>query len=527
MHMALTSFNSSASYYRSLQSYDRHGALHFDYKDYKIPRSSFQKAVNDSKVLPPAIAKTLNEQGEVIFNILKEMDELSASIEVEVNEKRYEKDHLDKIYSHLERQRVLMETWDSKKEEMYIDVRTVFDTYPPGAVQNSWFVSGTALETLTDLDRAGLFLAKNYYKGDSTITVPTDKIETKFRDVIAKEYENMKGIEKYGRSNGLCPYTPYEDLPQTSKSLAEKLKNLKPVKSTTSRHPYEELVYHYNDIVRDYNKFCELSKDVLLLQTVYQPEIFTVKYPEKKKEEVAQNISRTESKPVKSNPVSASDPQVNERPRHTSDVIHDTVYIEKRDTIYLAESGEDVRSMEGYATNNLVLLLDVSGSMNVPEKLPVLKQSVLNMLSMMRQEDEVAIVVFSGKAKILLSPLSFKEEDKIKKAVNNLTSSGKTDGNAGIKLAYKTADENYIRGGNNRIILATDGEFPVGDETKKLVEKFAAQDIFLTIFNFGKSTASSKNLETLATLGKGNYEYISRENVDLKLIREAKGKKKK
>jgi Mg-chelatase subunit ChlD len=183
--------------------------------------------------------------------------------------------------------------------------------------------------------------------------------------------------------------------------------------------------------------------------------------------------------------------------------------------------------MEGYATNNMVLLLDVSGSMNSAEKLPLLKASVLDLLLMMRSEDEVSIISFSEKPKAVLTATSFKEETKIKKAINDLKSSGKTDGNAGLKLAYKVADENYIRGGNNRIILATDGEFALSDETRQLIEKFSKEDIFLSIFNFGKGAGASKTLERLAQLGKGNYQYISKENVELQLIREAKAKKKK
>ena len=105
--------------------------------------------------------------------------------------------------------------------------------------------------------------------------------------------------------------------------------------------------------------------------------------------------------------------------------------------------------------------------------------------------------------------------------------SGKTDGNAGLKLAYKVADENYIRGGNNRIILATDGEFSISDDAKTLIQKFSTQDIFISVFNFGKSSMSAKNLEQIATIGKGNYEFIAKDNAELKLIREAKGKRKR
>ena len=149
------------------------------------------------------------------------------------------------------------------------------------------------------------------------------------------------------------------------------------------------------------------------------------------------------------------------------------------------------------------------------------------MLSMMRAEDNISIIAFSGKPKVLLESTSFKEEEKIKKAIDGLKSSGKTDGNAALKLAYKVADGSYIRGGNNRIILATDGQFATSQESNDLIEKFSKEDIFLSIFNFGKGAGSSKELERLSTLGKGNYEYISKENVEAKLIKEAKSKRKK
>ena len=537
MKMVLVSFNSTASYYKNLETFERKGAMSFDYKDFTLPLSQYQKTVSDSKLLSPMIAKSLNDQSEVLLNILKEMDDLGASLEIEASEKRYEKDHLKKVYEILERQKELFEIWDERKELLYQDVRKVYETYPPNQTAGSWFVSGKALQHLTDLDHEALFSAKAYYKGDATTKVNTDKIDESLRDVIAKEFDNMKGIQKLGRYNGLCPYTPYEDIPVTSKALSEELKKLKPAGGSAYEHPYHRMLYHYNDIVDDYNKFCELSTGVLHLQTVKQPELFEVKYPDQKNAK-----PRDTTMPVASAEVAQQPPVKKETPPQDpapvrvvettkiverTKVLHDTVYIEKRDTVYLAEPGENLRSMEGYATNNMILLLDVSGSMNTPEKLPLLKKSVMDLMSMMRQEDEVSIIAFSEKPKALLTASSFKDEPKIKKAISDLKPSGKTDGNAGIRLAYKVADENYIRGGNNRIILATDGEFALNDETRQLIEKFSKEDVFLSVFNFGKGAGSSKALQRVADLGKGNYNYISKENVDLILIREAKAKKKK
>ncbi|HEY9048685.1 MAG TPA: VWA domain-containing protein [Ohtaekwangia sp.] len=525
LQSTLENFSSSAAYFKTLESYEKHGPLHFDYKDFHIPKAEYQKAIADSKNLPPAVAKAINDQAEVLLRILTELDELSAFIAVTVSERAYEKDHVAGIYTALERLKILFSEWDKRKELLYQDVRSVFDAYPAANPSSSWYISGRVLRNLAQLDHDALFQAKAYYTGDSTIVISTTAIDAAVRDVIAKEYDNMKGIQKIGRSNGLCPYTPYEDLPETSRSLSEALKELKPANASRYEHPYHRMVYHYNDIVDDYNKFCELSTSVQHLPTIHQPELFFIRYPQavsSNKETGNPAVVKKQEQPPVTQPQQQQPATKN---TSTVGVQHDTVYIVKRDTVYIPAAGEDLHSMEGYALNNMILLLDVSGSMNTPDKLPLLKNAVLSMIAMMRPEDKVSIIAFSDKPKVLLESVSFKDEAKISKAINNLKSAGKTDGNAGLKLAYKTADENYIRGGNNRIVLATDGEFATAEETLQLIRQFSGEDIFLTIFNFGKGTGSSKTLEGLATQGKGNYAHITRENVELNLIREAKAKR--
>jgi Ca-activated chloride channel family protein len=532
LQSTLASFNSSASYFKTLESFEKRQPMHLDYSKFQIPYSYFQK-IATSRALPPEIAKSLNTQAEVLMNVLKEMDNLGASLDIEVKERKYENDRLAKVYQILEREAKLLTIWDEKKERLYKDVRAVYDSYLPTSAGSSWQKSGLAIRELSDLDHDALFQAKKFYNGDSTIKINTEKIESTLRDVIAKEFDNMQGIQKLGRYNGNCPYSPYEDVPATSRQLVEHFQKLAPRKESNSRYndPYYNMVYLYNDIVDDYNKFCELSTTVPHLKTVFQPEVFNVSYPDptREKKPVGSPPSQPETATVNNNrPDNGIKPtgQPSTNTQNNSSHTRDTIYIEKRDTIYIKEPNEELRSMEGYATNNMVLLLDISGSMNQPEKLPLLKESMVRMLDMMRQEDQVSIIGFSSKPKVLLKSTSFKEEEKIKKAVSDLSSSGKTDARAAIKMAYKVANENYIRGGNNRIILATDGEFVMDDETKKLIEEFSAQDIFLSVFNFGKGMGSSKTLENLASIGKGNYEAISKENVDVKLIKEVKAKRK-
>jgi Ca-activated chloride channel homolog len=311
-------------------------------------------------------------------------------------------------------------------------------------------------------------------------------------------------------------------------------------------------------VIYDYNKFCELAK-INILKNIEQPELFFVRYPQKKDDEPEEKIPVRQPKedfpvavpdqekevPVAKEEVTARNnlPVEKQYPQEKGRMIHDTikvtdiirietrrmdtVYLQKHDTIYLSQPGEDMMSMDGYATNNLVFLLDVSGSMSTGQKLPLLQKSMLLLLKVLRPEDNVSIVVYSGKARTVLTPTSAREQEKIIKVIDHLRSDGGTDGNSGIKLAYKVADGNYIRGGNNRIVLATDGEFPLSDESLALVQKFSGQDIFLTVFNFGRTTTAVENLKKLAATGKGNYEFITRENSDVKLIKEAKLKRKK
>lgn len=530
LHRVVRNFSSSAAGYKGLTSFQGKGSLYYDYADYKVPLSLYQKTISESTGIPTAYAKSLNVQIEVMLNMMKEMEQLSEDISYEVDEKRYEKDQLKHVYEILERYKFLFETLDNKKEILFNDVRKVYDSYPLKNPQSNWIISWKALRLLADHDHEALFNAKDFYKGTTKAVPQTKAIDDQLREVIAKEYENMKGIEKLGRYNGLCPYTPYEDIPKTSRTLSEKLQKVGEAKSYNNRHPYQDLVYLYNDVVDDYNEFCELSK-LGLLKSIHQPEWFEIRQGDAP---ATTSLPQTQVQKASVIAVTAqqtSTPQVDETSNKTiqtkTQIVHDTVYIEKRDTVYLADPNENLHSMEGYATNNMVLLLDVSGSMNSPDRLPLLKTSVLNLLDMMRKEDQVSIVVYSGKAKVLLPPTSFTEKDKVKKAIDALTSSGQTDGNAGIKLAYQVADKNYIRGGNNRIIMATDGEFSISEEVFSLANKFSKEDIFISVFNFGKTTASAKNLEKLTHKGRGNYEHITKENMELKLIREAKAKKAK
>ena len=162
--------------------------------------------------------------------------------------------------------------------------------------------------------------------------------------------------------------------------------------------------------------------------------------------------------------------------------------------------------------SNLVFLIDVSGSMNTPNKLPLLVSSFKLLTDQLRPNDKVAIVVYAGSSGLALPSTAGNDKAKIKDALNGLSAGGSTAGGAGIELAYKIASQNFIKGGNNRVILATDGDFNVGASSDRdmqsLIEEKRKTGIFLTVLGYGMGNVKDSKMEILADKGNGNYAYI-------------------
>lgn len=173
--------------------------------------------------------------------------------------------------------------------------------------------------------------------------------------------------------------------------------------------------------------------------------------------------------------------------------------------------GKDIPT-DNLPKSNLVFLIDVSGSMSDANKLPLLKESLKLLVNQLREEDKIAMVVYAGAAGLVLPPTSGKDKKTIIEALEKLQSGGSTAGGAGIELAYKTAQENFIKDGNNRVILATDGDFNVGASSDKdmqtLIEEKRKSGVFLTCLGYGMDNYKDSKLETLADKGNGNYAYI-------------------
>ncbi len=168
--------------------------------------------------------------------------------------------------------------------------------------------------------------------------------------------------------------------------------------------------------------------------------------------------------------------------------------------------------LEHLPASNLVFLIDVSGSMNAPNKLPLLKSALKVLVEKLRPIDKVAIVTYAGSVREVLPPTSGGDKQTIIASLEALRAGGSTAGSAGIKLAYETAEEHFIKNGNNRVIIATDGDFNVGpytdNEMEELITEKRKSGVFLSCLGFGMGNYKDSKMEILANKGNGNYAYI-------------------
>ena len=179
--------------------------------------------------------------------------------------------------------------------------------------------------------------------------------------------------------------------------------------------------------------------------------------------------------------------------------------------LHIGIKGKEIHNKE-LPPSNLVFLIDVSGSMTEHNKLPLLKKAFKLLVNQLQEQDRVAMVVYAGASGLVLSSTKGNEKIKIRKALDELEAGGSTAGATGLQLAYQVAEHNFIPDGNNRVILATDGDFNVGpsseEELVKLIEGKRAASVFLSVLGFGTGNYQDQKMEQLADNGNGNYAYI-------------------
>jgi Ca-activated chloride channel family protein len=183
----------------------------------------------------------------------------------------------------------------------------------------------------------------------------------------------------------------------------------------------------------------------------------------------------------------------------------------KHKLVHIGLKAKDIEK-QNIPASNLVFLIDVSGSMQAADKLELLKKGFTLLTSQLREQDRVSIVVYAGASGVVLPPTKGNDKATILAAIDRLSAGGSTAGAQGIELAYQVAAENYKKEGNNRIILATDGDFNVGisadNQLVKLIEEKRKSGVFLTVLGFGEGNLQAEKMEKLADNGNGNYAYV-------------------
>lgn len=189
--------------------------------------------------------------------------------------------------------------------------------------------------------------------------------------------------------------------------------------------------------------------------------------------------------------------------------------------VHIGLQGKEI-PVDNLPPSNMVFLVDVSGSMDEPNKLPLVQASMNMLVDQLREQDKVAIVVYAGNAGLVLPSTSGVNKVKIKEAIDNLQAGGSTAGGEGIKLAYKTAKDNFLKNGNNRIILATDGDFNVGvssdDDLVRMIEQERKSGVFLSVLGYGMGNYKDNKMQQLADKGNGNHSYIDNINEARKVL---------
>ena len=312
-----------------------------------------------------------------------------------------------------------------------------------------------------------------YFKTSEYQHVVLEKIDAATRSGRQKLVSLTTGIE-----GSIFPLSYYND--ESYSSLAEN-----DFIKTTNEHNTQFSMRidkaSYSNVRRFINQNTRVPRDAVRIDEMLNYFNFNYKEPEKK------NVFRIESQ------------------------LSDCPWNKDHRLLFLNLSGRKL-NLDNVPRSNLVFLIDVSGSMDLPNRLPLLKEAFQLLIKNLRRQDTVSIVTYGGSVGIWMQPTSGAEKGKISKAIEELIASGDTPGEAAIRTAYKLAENTFIKGGNNRIILATDGDFNIGQRNENDLEELIAKEkqtgVSLTCLGVGMGNYKDSKIEVLAKKGNGNFAYI-------------------
>jgi len=452
---------------------------------YEQPPSELFKACLADTSLEYIHKAMLDSYLVVLMNLFTNLDSQRNCLKDYSEKKTYLLDYQQKTaYSVLENCEMLFGTFEHECTEFSTKIGHYATNYDTIEYLNPYKNAVQPMRTNINVARKILLAVKK--KKDNELEDLISMYKNQLTDLEDNQNRYLSDIKRLSYGDGLDPFIRYEKFIEEGELFHQKALKF----SKKNNLSEEEFLNYYNaemlatfnryggGIIYEFNNFIDIAQAGYINETEIINQ-FRVVYPEK----------------------------------------WDRQIIDKQ-----LVSVTDTNNLEGYLPNNLILLLDVSTSMNEPEKLPLLKEALQYLFTLMRPIDYISIVTYSGKAQIVLPPTSATDSLLISNTINTLRSGGGTNTIRGLQLSYKTALANYNENGNNKIIMATDGNFRMSKRLFRVVERQSGiRPIGFTIFFLSRfeSYYVAGELQRLANSANGKYRYLNRENAKYILLKEA------
>ena len=496
-----------------------------------LPRDLYSITLQDNRYLPYQKRGTPLQLIGKINNVLQEISTTRNNLENYIITNTYKSDkHLEQGFAWLRRIEVLYYDIFTLQEKLHWNLHALLSSY---YLDSSPQIK--LIERLQQVLKQNKLIIKSVRANDNSSLLKDHSQELSILLASSKLSESMLASLSQSEKQA-C-----EVILKKSRTCLEQSQYF------SQKNEYKNLehlphYYYYNErflplvnrsdagMARLFNQLIESQKITWLLEQELPP-LFEVVYPNLPIFEAYQTPDIDVDELIqKALLAKAQKDSLNELKEQISKaVLKDSIIVaqEQADSLnpLKKEAKRGLPNLNGFASNNLVFLLDISASMSDSNKLPLLKTALRQLLDLMRPEDNITFITYSGRAKVVLDPTSAQYKKRILQAIDHLNSGGVSDADQGLELAYQTLQKNIISAGNNRIILATDGAIKVKNSTKKLIRKGSKEKdaICLSVFYFSQKEFRHHKelLEELSLNGRGKYSYIQKENAEKILLLEA------
>lgn len=461
--------------------------------------TEYKKAIYQKFYLPEAYRDDLIERLDSMKATMTLIAQTGKQLEAYLTTKKYEKDNMRQGFDYLKYMSKLLRSYLVRHEALHATLRTTWHEY---------YIKGKGVSANYQVEQMSrilstihvVYLDLGYDPGYMDANKHLEQANT-LLDVFKTRLQRDSAILKTPEMQKFLRPLPLDYFSNYGK------------KDTTDYFQKfnREFIADINrTYIPAFNAFIEAQKIKAITASTEPPfvEIIAPKYPDPA---VITIVAPKDSTPT----VVIAPPKKDTFPKVTPPIKKDTV---------VAVTPPKPSVLEGYATNNLIFLLDVSGSMKSGGRLDSMKSAMRYIVEEMRPQDKIGIVTYSGDAQTLLRPTSATEKRKIYTAINNLYSNGKSNLWMGMEVAYTQMRADRVKGGNNRIIVVTDGYIPLPENLEKVAANNAKDNITLSVFLFGNEAdpnANGTRLKSIAQAGGGNFTAVGRSNAKSVLLKEA------